>query len=131
MFNLNVYGRYPGYNWNGTELVKSKIINNGSTSTTTVTADEIYSQKPLYHFVINSSTILSIRQYNKSRANSNGYNDFTLECITDDSNPLVGSACLSRSFVHNPNYGGDTTGSVSTCGGAGSTTALADCLYNR
>lgn len=125
MFNLNVKGRYPGYNWNGTQLVHNKIINNRNT-----TNDDVYNKKPLYHFEINNSTILRIREYNARQSrNDNGYNDFTLECIKDDNNKYVGAACLSRNFVHNPNYGGDTSGANSVCGGAGSTSSLADCLY--
>ena len=125
MFNLNVKGRYPGYNWNGTQLVHNKIINNRN-----ITNDDVYNKKPLYHFEINNSTILRIREYNARQSrNDNGYNDFTLECIKDDNNKYVGAACLSRNFVHNPNYGGDTSGANSVCGGAGSTSSLADCLY--
>ena len=124
MFNLNVKGRYPGYNWNGTLLVNDKIINNRGEDN-----DDVYNTEPLYHFELNSATILNIRDYNRRQSSSGGYNDFTLECVRDESNQYVGTACLSRNFVHNPNYGGDTSGSQSVCGGAGSTSSLADCLY--
>lgn len=125
MFNLNVKGRYPGYNWNGPELVRKEIFRNRSVST-----DQVYKQKPLYHFELNTVTIMDIREYNRKQAqNDDGYNDFTLSCVSDDQNKYLGTACLSE-FVHNPKYGGDTTGNKSLCGGAGSTTSLANCLYN-
>ncbi len=124
MFNLNVKGRYPGYNWNGTELVNNEILRNRSVSTY-----DVYKQKPLYHFELNTATIMDIRDYNRKQAqNDNGYNDFTLSCVQDDQNTYLGTACLSK-FVHDPKYGGDTTGNKSLCGGAGSTTSLANCLY--
>lgn len=126
MFNLNINGRYPGYNWNGTNLVHNEIIKNRD-----VSDDDVFKQKPLYHFELNSARIVEIRNYNQHQAiNNDGYNDFTLECIKDDNNPYVGAACLSRKVVHNPNFGGDTTGDKSLCGGAGSTASLASCLYS-
>lgn len=124
MFNLNVKGRYPGYNWNGTEVVKTEIIQNRDVSNY-----DVYNQKPLYHFELDTSTIMDIREYNRKQAqNDDGYNDFTLECVTTFGNQYLGTACLS-SFVHDPKYGGDTTGTDSLCGGAGTTTTLANCLY--
>ena len=98
MFNLNVKGRYPGYNWNGTLLVNDKIINNRGEDN-----DDVYNTEPLYHFELNSATILNIRDYNRRQSSSGGYNDFTLECVRDESNQYVGTACLSRNFGHNPN----------------------------
>lgn len=124
MFNLNVRGRYPGYNWNGVNIVKSEIIQNRNTNDY-----NIYNKTPLYHFELDTSTILEIREYNKKQAQyDDGYNDFTLSCVQDENNRYLGAACLSR-FVHDIKYGGDTTGSKSLCGGAGTTTTLANCLY--
>lgn len=124
MFNLRVKGRYPGYNWNGTNLVNTEIIKNRN-----VNDDSVYELKPLYHFVLNAATISDIRAYNRKQAkNDRGYNDFTLSCVKDDHNAKLGASCLS-SFVHNPNYGGDTSGNKSICGGAGSTSSLTNCLY--
>ena len=124
MFNLNVRGRYPGYNWNGAQLVRKEILQNRN-----VSSYEIYNKKPLYHFELDTSTILEIREYNKRQAtHDDGYNDFTLQCVSTETNKYVGTACLSR-FVHDIRYGGDTTGSKSLCGGAGTTTTLANCLY--
>ena len=124
MFNLNVKGRYPGYNWNGVNVVKTKIIQNRNTNDY-----DVYNKKPLYHFELDTATILEIREYNKKQAqHDDGYNDFTLSCIQDENNRYLGAACLSR-FVHNAKYGGDVTGNKSLCGGAGTTTTLANCLY--
>jgi len=125
MFNLNVKGRYPGYNWNGVEVVKTEIIQNRDVSNY-----EVYSEKPLYHFELDTATIMDIREYNRKQAqNDDGYNDFTLECVQDDQKKYLGTACLSKKFVHDPKYGGDTTGTRSLCGGAGTTTTLSNCLY--
>jgi len=125
MFNLNVKGRYPGYNWNGTGVVRTEIIQNRNTNDY-----DVYNKKPLYHFELDTATILEIREYNKKQAqNDDGYNDFTLSCVRDADNKYLGTSCLSR-FVHDVKYGGDTTGNESLCGGAGSTTTLAKCLYD-
>lgn len=124
MFNLNVKGRYPGYNWNGTSLVKSQILKSRGASDY-----KIYDQEPLYHFELNTATIMEIRDYNRKQAqNDKGYNDFTLSCVQDNKNKYLGTLCLSK-FVHDPKYGGDTTSNKSLCGGAGSTNSLKDCLY--
>lgn len=121
MFNLNVKGRYPGYNWNGSQVVKNNIFKNRKVSTT-----EVYNQTPLYHFELDTATILNIRDYNKDKK----YDDFTLDCVTAYDNPRLGTSCLSG-FVHNEIYGGDVHGNKSLCGGAGTTSALGDCLYGR
>lgn len=120
-FNLNVKGRYPGYNWNGKQVVKNNIFKNREVSTT-----DVYNQTPLYHFELDTATILNIRDYNKDKK----YDDFTLDCVTAYDNPRLGTSCLSG-FVHNEIYGGDVHGNKSLCGGAGTTSALGDCLYGK
>lgn len=123
VFNLTIHGRVPGFNWNSPSEVSKRIFKNRG-----VNGDEIYNLKPLYHFELDTATILRIREYNEKQAlNDDGYNDFTLSCVKDASNTYVGTACFS-SFVHNPNYGGDTTGTKSTCGNARSYQSLVTCL---
>lgn len=105
-FNNDVKGRYPGTNWNSKITVYNEIRNNRG-GNTIVDENQITSngvgttiyqtKKPLYTFVLNGSTIKSIREYNKNQ--EEGYNDFTLDCKKGDS-----SACVS-SFVHNILYG--------------------------
>lgn len=91
MFNDDLKGRYPGYNWNGTEVVKNKILNNRN-----VDGDNVYKKQPLYTFVVNTEKLKAIRSYNK--AQSNKYDDFKLKCLNGS------SACKSE-FVHNQAYG--------------------------
>lgn len=124
VFNLDGGGRYPGYNWNGATVVK-KLIH---TTRDSVVDYDIYNQTPLYHFELDTATILNIREYNSNQKLTGGYNDFTLDCIKDLSDPRLGTVCLSKYFVHDARYGGDTSGSKSLCGGANTTTRLEDCL---
>lgn len=103
MFNDNIFGRYPGSNWNSEKIVKQVILNNRG-----VDGDEVYNKTPLYTFVLNSKTIKEIRKYNKK----NDYDDFKLSCKKNNS-----SACVS-SFVHNTSLSGlQTSLTYSTCGG--------------
>ncbi len=126
VFNLDGGGRYPGYNWNGATVVK-KLIH---TTRDSVVDYDIYNQTPLYHFELDTATILNIREYNKDQKDKGGYNDFTLDCITDMSDSRLGTVCVSDDFVHvdDTRYGGDIHGNKSVCGGASNTTRLEDCL---
>jgi hypothetical protein len=122
-FNTDVAGRYPGSNWNGQNIVKTKIFKNRG-----VSDYEVYNQTPLYHIELDTTTILKIREYNKKQQQyDDGYADFTLTCVQDGDNYLLGTSCLS-SFIHSGNYGFDR-GNKSKCGGAGTTTSLGKCLY--
>lgn len=123
-FNLDIHGRHPGYNWNGITTVHNRILLNRK-----VDNYEVYKEKPLYHFELDTATILRIREYNRRQAETDdGYNDYTLDCVQDESNTYVGTACISHKFVHDPNYGGDTTGAKSVCGNAQSYQSLVNCL---
>lgn len=114
-FNNDVKGRYPGTNWNGLLTVYNKIRNNREHDTnseaiaktaTSTSGSTIYQTKtPLYTFVLNGITIKNIREYNDKQ--KDGYNDFKLECKTNNS-----SGCIS-SFVHNNNLSGLTSGTCS------------------
>ena len=89
-------GRYPGYNWNGVNVVTRKILKNRN-----VSDNKVYNKSPLYKFVLDGQTIKEIRKYNSNQKKNNkgGYADFTLKCYKNHS-----SACVS-SFVHNATYG--------------------------
>lgn len=95
MFNNNLRGRYPGYNWNSVSLVKKEILTNRGKEN-----DQVYKEEPLYTFNLNSQTIEQIRKYN--RTTGNNYNDFnkkTFTCLKNNS-----AACKSE-FVHDTTYG--------------------------
>lgn len=117
MFNDNVRGRYPGYNWNSTSTVRSRILNNR-----TIDGDAVYSKQPLYTFVLDTNTILRIREYNDSQAK--GYSDFSLDCVKNASNKYLGVACVSNKFVHNVTYGLKS----GTCAGATSWNEFYECV---
>jgi len=91
-FNRDVAGRYPGYNWNSTALVGSRILGSRGFA-----SDGIYSAPPLYVITLDRATMLSIRDYNRRQLRAgNGYADFTLNCLNED-----GSVCISREFLRN------------------------------
>ncbi len=127
-FNLAIHGRYPGSNWNSQKLVQSRI-HTVKREGRTVQDNDIYKEKkPLYHFELDTATIKKIRQYNNKQKKEGGYNDNeTLICNRTIGDDILGAGCKSA-FVHNPIYGGDTTGAKSLCGNANSVTAVAKCL---
>ena len=91
MFNDQLKGRYPGSNWNSTNVVKKRILNNRN-----VDGDEVYNKQPLYTFIVDSSKIKAIRKYNDAQRDS--YADFKLNC-------LDGRTACKSDFVHNSIYG--------------------------
>lgn len=126
-FNLTIHGRKPGSNWNSTSLVQNRI-HKVVRDTDKVADYEIYKQKPLYHFELDTTTIKQIRSYNKEQAKKGyGYNDYNLTCNKTMGDSNLGAGCIS-SFVHNPTYGGDTNGSKSRCGGISNPNRLVECL---
>ncbi len=121
-FNQDRFGRYPGTNWNSVELVKKKIFKNAG-----VDDYDVYNQKPLYHFELDTATILKIREYNKKqKTNDDGYNDFTLTCDQTENSSSLGRLCYST-FIHDATYGGDVNGQKSKCGDVKGTAGLATC----
>lgn len=88
-FNLSVNGRYPGTNWNSRELVKTKILNNRST-----TGNAVYEKQPMYSITLNANNMRAVRAYNRKKLNPAGYSDFTLDCLGTD-----GSRCRSNAFL--------------------------------
>ena len=91
-FNTDaISGRYPGANWNSTELVKTKIRENRG-----VRDNNVYNKDPLYVIKLDAQTIRKIRTYNaeKRKGNNGGYGDFNLSCLETD-----GSKCLSKTFL--------------------------------
>lgn len=97
-FNLEVVGRYPGANWNSEKLVKTQILNNRG-----VKADEVYKKEPLYVFDLDAGVVKNIRAYNDNT--SDGYTDFTLDCIESADKNETGTKCISKKFVHDRRYG--------------------------
>lgn len=89
-FSLDdIYGRYPGANWNSVTLVQNQILKNRG-----VDGNEVYNKTPLYSFELDPATIKEIRNYNKNASANGGagYADFTLNCDVN------GVKCLS-SFI--------------------------------
>jgi len=97
-FNTDVNGRYPGTNWNSKTLVKNDILY--SRSNASHGSQIYYKEKPLYTFVLNTTTINAIRNYN----NTHKYDDFLLDCKKNNA-----TACVSE-FVHNSSLSGLTGG---------------------
>lgn len=100
MFNDAILGRYPGTNWNDTNLVRNHILfvtRQGNK----IDGSDIYKNEPLYRFELNTTTINAIRNYNKTRVENGGYADFTLECRINNA-----KACVSENFVHNTELSG-------------------------
>lgn len=100
MFNDDILGRYPGTNWNDTNLVRNHILfvtRQGNK----IDGSDIYKNEPLYRFELNTTTINAIRNYNKTRVENGGYADFTLECRINNA-----KACVSENFVHNTELSG-------------------------
>lgn len=110
-FNLDRNGRYPGANWNSRELVKAKILNNRGSND----PEKIYTnRKPLYRIVLSPSNIQAIKNYNRSRISSGGYQDFNLKCYGKNANgEYDGSQCLSEFLKDSSgSYGVDKSNSV-------------------
>lgn len=65
--------RTPGDNWNSKNnyLVSKYITNNRD-----VKEEDIYTEKPMYIFELNSQTISTIRSYNRGHK----FDDFELKC---------------------------------------------------
>lgn len=101
VFNTNVAGRYPGYNWRSETVVKSKIIKNRK-----VNNDEVYSKNPIYKFTLTPEVMKNIRNYNDKQNDKNkGYADFTLNCYMNGN-----AACKMNSEftqIFNGNMSGD------------------------
>lgn len=104
MFNDSILGRYPGTNWNDTNLVKNHILY-VTRQGNKIDGSNIYKSEPLYKFVLDTKTINAIRNYNKTRQPNGGYADFTLECRLNNSR-----ACVSEKFVHNTELSGLVSG---------------------
>lgn len=112
-FNNTIVGRYPGYNWNSQELVLKKIRQNRGADGTQI----YFTREPLYTFVLNSTTISNIRNYN-DKVNE-GYNDFNLNCYNSKNKNNDGKniACISR-FVHGTaGTSSEAAGNVGLVGG--------------
>lgn len=103
MFNDNVKGRYPGTNWNDTNLVQKHILT-VTRNNQTIDGSDIYKNEPLYRFELDTTKIKEIREYNKTRVENGGYADFTLECRLNNAR-----ACVSN-FVHDPDKSGLVSG---------------------
>ena len=77
--------RLPGYNWlSSNNYVNDYILNNrgvvGITKSNDVSPQEMYDNeniKPMYSFVLDTQTMLSIREYNKTH----DYTDYDLDCV--------------------------------------------------
>ena len=104
MFNDDVKGRYPGINWNDQKLVQNHILT-VTRNKTKIDGSNIYQSEPLYRFELNTATINAIRNYNKTREENGGYDDFTLECRLGNS-----KACVSEKFVHKKDLSGLVSG---------------------
>lgn len=102
-FNDDVKGRYPGANWNDVKLVNKHILT-VKRQGITYDGSAIYQGEPLYTFVLTTSTINAIRNYNEQQILNGGYADYTLDCKLNNSR-----ACVS-SFVHNPDLSGLVSG---------------------
>ena len=102
-FNDDVKGRYPGTNWNDVKLVNQHILT-VKRQGITYDGSAIYQGEPLYTFVLTTSTINAIRNYNEQQILNGGYADYTLDCKLNNSR-----ACVS-SFVHNPDLSGLVSG---------------------
>lgn len=102
-FNDDVKGRYPGTNWNDVKLVNEHILT-VKRQGIKYDGSSIYQGEPLYTFVLTTSTINAIRNYNERQELNGGYADYTLDCKLNNSR-----ACVSD-FVHNPDLSGLVSG---------------------
>lgn len=116
-FNDDVDGRYPGSNWNNLELVRNHILT-VTRQGRTYDGSNIYQEaEPLYEFILTTSTINAIREYNDQQVGSGGYSDFELDCKNNS------TACVS-SFVHDSSLSGLVSG---VCANAVSTNNFYTC----
>lgn len=129
-FNIDIQGRYPGSNWNSQKLVQSRI-HTVKREDRTVKDNDIYKEKPLYHFELDTKAIRNIRKYNNKQKDKGGYNDNqTLECNRTLGDTILGVGCKSY-FLHgdeSASYGADITGAKSLCGNAKTSQDVAECF---
>lgn len=119
--NTGTSGRYPNYNWDSVDLVKTKILEARG-----VKGQQLYNKTPLYTIVLTPETMKKIKSKYNGYNDGKDYSDFNLKCKSS-TEPYN---CIS-SFLHNSEYVKiDTSKSVEKCYNLTSTGNF-DACYNE
>lgn len=91
--------RMPGVNWfnESKNYVDTYITNNRD-----VKEDEVYNLEPIYTITLDTSTMINIRNYNKSHS----YTDFSLVCNITAGQECYSSFLRDTSYISSDNFGG-------------------------